>query len=196
MGRNSIHNIGDRHGFLEIIEIISQNNQGSHVKLNCYCHNCGMTKIMNSINIKKRNSCGCCQRISDTWANVGPKTKPWQLPEGQSAKNELFYQYKRSAKKRNLDWNLTEEQFFDIVTGNCYYCDSSLDNTKRGQGKTSGDFKYTGIDRFNNSIGYTKDNCVACCWMCNNMKSSYTNIEFINKIIQIYNHKIKEFING
>ena len=53
----------------------------------------------------------------------------------------------------------------------------------------------SGIDRFDNDNGYIISNCVPCCWMCNNMKSSYTDKEFMNQINKIYNHR-KGFING
>lgn len=196
MGRNSIHNIGDRYGHLEILEIIPSNIKGKHVKLNCVCHNCGSNKLINGVNIKKRISCGCLQRNSSSWKSIGPKTRSWQLQSGQAAKNNLFYQYRRGAEKRNLVWSLTEEQFFKIVIDKCFYCGDSLTNVMKGQGKTSGDFKYTGIDRFDNKKGYTIPNCVPCCWRCNNMKSSYTNNEFMNQIDKIYNHmNRKRFIN-
>ena len=35
-------------------------------------------------------------------------------------------------------------------------------------------FKYNGIDRINNSKGYTIDNCVPCCFMCNYSKNNHS----------------------
>jgi hypothetical protein len=188
MGRKSVYKIGDFFGKLEVLEVIPSNKTGSHVKLKCKCHYCHTEKVMSAVNIKKRNSCGCQQKNSDTWKSVGAKNKPWQLACGQAARNNLEFQYKRGAKKRNLDYSLTSEEFDKLVTGNCLYCGDSLTNTIKGQGKTSGDFKYTGIDRVDSSKGYILDNCVSCCWMCNNMKHTTSKEIFINHIKKIYEY--------
>lgn len=186
MGRKSVHKIGDFFGKLEVLEVISSNKTGSHVKLKCKCHYCDTEKIMSAVNIKRRNSCGCQQKNSETWKSVGAKNKPWQLAYGQAARNNLEFQYKRGAKKRGLDYSLSTEEFDKLVIGICYYCGDSLTNTIKGQGKTSGDFKYTGIDRVDSTKGYILDNCVPCCWMCNNMKNTTDKDVFINHIKKIY----------
>jgi hypothetical protein len=189
MGRKSSHNVGDFHGKLEVLEIISNNKPGQHVSLRCLCHYCNNeTVMMNGNLIRKMNSCGCQQRKPETWKSSGPKTKPWQLASGKAARNNLEHTYKTSAKRRNLDYQLTTEEFTQLVTGNCQYCGDSLTQTKKGQGKTSGDFRYTGIDRVDSSKGYTRDNCVSCCWLCNNMKSSTEESVFIEHVKKIYNH--------
>lgn len=41
------------------------------------------------------------------------------------------------------------------------------------------DFKYNGLDRIDNSVGYTEDNCVPCCAVCNRAKNSMGYNEFI-----------------
>lgn len=33
-------------------------------------------------------------------------------------------------------------------------------------------YTYNGVDRLDSSMGYTPDNCVPCCWECNNMKGA------------------------
>lgn len=45
------------------------------------------------------------------------------------------------------------------------------------------------VDRIDNSIGYTKDNCVACCGLCNRMKSDLTPEEFIAHTRAIADYK-------
>lgn len=47
-------------------------------------------------------------------------------------------------------------------------------------------FKYNGIDRVDNSKGYTITNCVTCCKTCNSAKSNMTTsnfLEWINKLV-------------
>jgi hypothetical protein len=188
MGRKTSHKIGDTNGQLEILNIVPSNKQGQHVKLLCLCHNCNTEKTINGGHFRKLISCGCLQRVSSSWKNVGPKNMPWQLNRGLSAKNSLKYSYIRGAKKRNLEYNLTDEEFDKLIVGECKYCGCSLQNVKKGQGKTSGDFHYTGIDRIDSTKGYFSKNCVSCCWMCNNMKNNYMEEQFWHQIEQIYKH--------
>lgn len=67
-----------------------------------------------------------------------------------------FAQVKKGAKKRNVDLNLTIEQYETIVTmGRCHYCGQTLSETGGG------------IDRKDNKIGYVVENIVTCCYRCN-----------------------------
>jgi hypothetical protein len=192
MGRKSSRQVGQVFGGLEILEILPSEGSGTHAKLRCRCHYCGSETIKSSGSISRRNSCGCQQRNSSEWKSVGPQTKPWQLPSGRSAKNNLMYQYKRGAKKRNLSYELTDEEFDELIVGDCHYCGDETPATAMGQGKTSGDFKYTGIDRLDNTKGYVRYNCVSCCWRCNNMKGKSSEGEFISQIKKIYEKVKKE----
>lgn len=192
MGRPTNKKIGDKFGGLEIINVIPQNKSGRHVVVECLCHHCGKKTKMNSHYLKRRNSCGCQQRNPKTWKSVGPKTMPWQLPPGEAAKNGVEYSYKRTAERRNLIYELTTEEFSDLITGDCFYCGQKETQIARGLGETSGDFFYTGIDRIDSNLGYTKDNCVSCCWMCNSMKNKHTKDNFLEHIEKIYNHNKKE----
>ena len=146
---------------------------------------------MNGVNIKKRVSCGCQQHNSTEWKSRGAKTMPWRLPPGEAAKNNVEHSYKRCAKKRNLEYSLTRNQFETLVLGTCFYCGRLKQNIKRGQGKTSGDSAYNGIDRVNPILGYTPDNCVSCCWKCNNMKGTLESAEFFDHITSILKYTKK-----
>ena len=193
MGRKSSHKIGDFSGKLEIIEILSNNETGKHVSLKCKCHYCGNYIIINNGNLfKKYISCGCQRRNSEEWKSKGPKIKPWQLKEGESAFNNLFYQYKRGAEIRNLEFDLSKEQFKKLTKEPCFYCGDMETMVKRGQGKTSGDYYYNGIDRVNNDMGYTIENCVASCSLCNFMKHKNSQDIFLNQIRKIYEYKEQE----
>lgn len=44
-----------------------------------------------------------------------------------------------------------------------------------------------GIDRIDNNKGYTIDNVVPCCKMCNQAKNDYTLQEFQDWVEKIYN---------
>lgn len=101
--------------------------------------------------------------------------------------DEILYAYKYGAKTRGFVFSLTDKEFIKLITGNCYYCDSAPSNTSKYY-----KVKYNGIDRVNNKEGYSKRNVVSCCALCNRMKSTLTQDEFIDHIIKIH----KRFNNG
>lgn len=107
--------------------------------------------------------------------------------EGESNFNLLYNGYKTHARSRNLEFNLTKEEFRILTKGNCNYCNiepSSIKTRKR----CNGSYIYNGVDRKDNSIGYILENCTPCCGTCNSMKSNLSLEDFKNKIISIYNH--------
>ena len=53
----------------------------------------------------------------------------------------------------------------------------------------NGIYIYNGIDRIDNNKGYTIDNIVPCCHICNQAKSSFTLQEFQDWIEKVYQNK-------
>ena len=80
----------------------------------------------------------------------------------------MFLTYKNGATKRNLQWILSEEEFADITSKNCYYCNAEPTEKKKKKEFTSR--KMNGVDRVDPNIGYNPTNCVPCCKICNYMK--------------------------
>ncbi len=97
----------------------------------------------------------------------------------------LYNLYKNNSKKRNLDFTLDKEQFYVLIKQNCYYCNQSPSNK-------FGVMVYNGIDRIDNSIGYTLSNSQTCCETCNFMKNTSTNQDFLNKVTKIFNNLIRD----
>lgn len=79
--------------------------------------------------------------------------------------------YKRGALARNYEFNLSIEEFSFFWNTNCAYCNDYIEGI--------------GLDRKDNSLGYTIDNVVACCTTCNMMKHKLSQEEFLNKCKQI-----------
>ncbi len=96
-----------------------------------------------------------------------------------------IYTYKRSAKDNNRVFELTNDQIVGFFMDDCYYC---------GEEPIIG-VNLNGIDRKNNNLGYTLDNCVTACTTCNYMKSS---IWDENQFIFVAEHilTIHNFIEG
>jgi hypothetical protein len=94
------------------------------------------------------------------------------------------------ARLRNFDVQVTEEQIYEVVTQNCFYCGEPpssfpIHGYKNKEPKR-GTVPYTGVDRIDSSIGYLPGNIRPCCAVCNTMKLDYIDSVFFNKIKQIY----------
>jgi len=127
------------------------------------CLNCGIIVSKEISHINKTKSCRHCHL----------------LPKGSSGAKSLFAIYKSNAKRGEKNFDLTLEQFKEITSSNCYYC-NAVPSQIIGLAEISrwGDYVYNGIDRKDNLIGYTNDNCVPCCNICNWAKSNRTFEEF------------------
>lgn len=89
-----------------------------------------------------------------------------------------FRMVKHSAKTRNYEFALSTENFENIVNKPCKYCGE--------------DNKRMGIDRIDNTKGYTLENSAPCCTNCNMMKKALTVESFLSHIkkIQTYQNLI------
>ncbi|MEK6881702.1 MAG: hypothetical protein AABY22_18930 [Nanoarchaeota archaeon] len=77
-----------------------------------------------------------------------------------------FGAYFHGAKARSLEWKLSFEEFMEFWQVPCTYCNSEI--------------KTIGLDRIDNERGYTTDNTISCCGICNEMKMDRSAEEFIN----------------
>jgi hypothetical protein len=92
---------------------------------------------------------------------------------------------KHSAKSRGLEWSLSEEQVKSLITKPCYYCDSKpVSHNSVMSKRLNGNFPHNGIDRVDNSRGYSSDNVVSCCSDCNYMKRTLSRDKFKNKLLK------------
>lgn len=157
--------IGDVYGKLTIISYIE-----TEKKYLCLCE-CGNERKLQLNKLKTRLSCGCNSiGVGKRLASLNYKGK------GVSALNRIIKNYKAGAKKRKYEYKLTDEQFSKLIKLPCYYCgvDSSLIWTNDKKIIKEESFKYNGIDRLNNNIGYIEENCVPCCKQCNYAKCKLT----------------------
>jgi len=113
------------------------------------------------------------------------------LPKGQACFNSYFGDYKRSANERGFTFALSKEQFKSITSSECHYCGEPPRLIKKKNKNFNGSYIGNGIDRINNKIGYTIENCVSCCKYCNYAKHKMTYAEFLNKINNIHDNFIK-----
>lgn len=94
--------------------------------------------------------------------------------------NKKLSGYKSSAKNRGLEFNLSRDSFSILILSQCHYCGAAASSTIKRSRNPKHDRVLTcnGIDRVDNSMGYTIDNCVTCCLQCNQAKLDYSLDEF------------------
>lgn len=86
----------------------------------------------------------------------------------------IYKWYIHSAKRRGKEFNLSEQEFNNIVKRRCYLC-----------GKKSRGNHKNGVDRVDNEKGYDVDNCKSCRCYCNMMKKDMDHERFLNKCEQV-----------
>jgi hypothetical protein len=109
--------------------------------------------------------------------------------------NKLYKTYKNGAVSRNYSFELSEQDFERLTKQNCHYC-NAVPNTVMcvnyrylNDENEHGRYIYNGIDRKNNKLGYTIENSVSCCKICNRAKSGDSYEEFMSYINQIKGRK-------
>lgn len=159
-------NPGDCYGELTVIEPCKVLGKRNHWKCICSCKTeCYRTST--SLLRTKYPSCGCKLNIKNT------------LPQKLSLKNAIFLAYKTNASIRKLVFELTKEQVFAMLQNPCFYCGQlnvNCTTTRKRKGRKprperDQELRYNGIDRVDNKKGYTVDNTVTCCKICNVAKN-------------------------
>lgn len=139
----------------------------------CLC-SCGNTKsiIRDSLISKKIISCGCAiSKARTKAAKERLKTKdPSQIIY-------LYTQTKGNAKYRNLEFNLEKDIFKKLILSNCHYCGTPPSNFCNPK-NYYGSIYYNGLDRKDSSKGYTEENTVTSCYICNRAKMDLSYKEF------------------
>lgn len=94
----------------------------------------------------------------------------------------------RNAKRRNLVVSITPDFYLKKTQEKCYYCGNGLMGLAAVSGY-NGAFSYNGLDRIDNTKGYTEENVVTCCKHCNRAKDTMLQEDFIamaHRIAQLH----------
>lgn len=163
--------VGIKFGRLTPIKKIRKHGDGStKTTYLCNCE-CGSEIVVRYSNLMNgtSTSCGCTRTELLRKRN--------RKGTGLTAMHSVWTYYRRNARVRELDWNLTKEQFVRLVRSPCSYCghiDSMVTTVRHGD-----KCAHNGIDRENNALGYSLKNSTPCCNICNRAKSDMSRIDFI-----------------
>lgn len=98
---------------------------------------------------------------SANWNAQHPNEVRARLKKYRVQPKTRWQRAKSAAKKRQKEFFLSLEEFFVLIEQPCYYCDNFL-----GKKTTT----LSGLDRIDNSKGYTIDNVIPCCGVCNRIR--------------------------
>lgn len=165
--------VGQRFGRLTVLGRAGRTSYGQARWL-CRC-DCGNehTVLHSGLKNGSTKSCGCLQR-------------DLKLEPEEAGRRSLYAQYKHSAKKKGIPFELEYTQFIEIATAKCFYCDAEPSRIHKA-GHNRGECVANGIDRVaNNGDGYVAGNVVPCCWFCNRTKRETPYQDFVEWIARVY----------
>lgn len=88
------------------------------------------------------------------------------------------------AKRRGIEFSITLEQYLEITSQPCYYCNHKLCKPI---------IYYGGLDRLDNNLGYQIGNVVSCGKICNVIKNEFLSSEetlaAVEAILKVRNMK-------
>lgn len=170
---------GEVYGTLTVVRFITDKNMWE-----CTC-TCGKTVHRQGHALRKYKvpNCGC------------QKSKGRLLPNQLAHKRAVIADYRSHAENRGLSFELSDEEVIELISKSCHYCGLKPSNAKTVKPSrklrnkyacTVTTLYYSGIDRINSDLGYTPENCVACCHLCNASKSDYTLEEWKLWVSRLY----------
>lgn len=172
---NEIHRIADKKP--ERIAKKAEWKEANYEKIIMYCMNHRQRQIDDNIDeYLERNA-----ETAKQWRENNPDKVNVNNKSRLENIKIHYSNYIRCARYKNLEFEISQENFDKLVKEPCHYCDIIQE---RG---------FNGIDRLDSNIGYIMDNCVSCCKTCNYMKCSLSVDVFLKRLEHIltYNNKIK-----
>ena len=129
------------------------------------CYSCGIEKRLDEFGRNSNNraflgrshECRVCHNKRNRLNKNKPKAK--------------FSIYKSGAKKRNIPFLLSFEEFSLFWNKPCYYCNDQIEGI--------------GLDRKNSDGPYSVKNVVPCCTRCNYAKRNKNEEEFVSMCIKV-----------
>ena len=182
---DGINHIGEKYGFLTILEKIKKyDNYTGYNKTSYKCQcDCGVTKHYTLYQLKTETiSCGNCLYR--------------RLDRNESVWKKIYQKFKAQAKNREIKFKLTLEEIKKTCSEPCYYCGTlySLNKKDIFFKENKVEINYNGIDRIDSDKNYEMSNVVPSCKICNVAKHTMSDLEFRQWIEQTYDFITKNNI--
>ncbi len=164
---------GNTHGRWTVLQQTARTRKNRSVEWLCRCV-CGAERWLSGNTLRQGNSRGCSSCSQ-------------RLPGTTAAFNRLYRSYVANAKKRSIEFSLSEDEFKRLTSSDCRYCGVPPSRIV----KSAGALKFyvsNGIDRINNDEGYTASNVCTCCGICNHAKATMTQTQFIEWLLKAAEH--------
>lgn len=128
---------------------------GGKAHWNCTC-TCGKNSVVLSTNLTQglTKSCGCMRGTPG---------------DGLSSARVYFGMFRGRTLQRNIAFELTFDQFYELSQQNCVRCGKAPDTTYKCVTCTN-TFTHGSIGMHEKFLGYTQDNCFPSCSACNRKK--------------------------
>jgi len=192
--RNFKDETGKIYGRLTVVCFAGHDPQGLAL-WSCNCECGAKNHIIRGSSLRRARrpsrSCGC---------QIGPSVaaRSRKAPGESGFTKYITCNLKKGAKERKLPCLLTREEIRQITQRPCHYCGAlpaAISRASNGhlseEGRKRSAFVYNGIDRVDSTKGYTLENCVAACKLCNRFKSSLPIEDFLEQVTKIYNHSAR-----
>lgn len=156
----------------------------------CLC-DCGNIIYVSGSHLRagQTKSCGCL--IREIMAvNIRKAIAARTKSDEEADMRYLLTSYKQAAKVRGLCWELPIERFRWLIKQDCSYC--GIPPYQARNAERYRNTPYNGIDRVINSLGYTLENSVPCCGVCNKAKHTRNADEFREWILRAALHLNKQ----
>lgn len=156
-----------------------------HAHWLCRC-DCGGERIVRGTDLVREAKTSCAPCAKAAAAKRGANTRA--LPGGEAALRRVAGHYKGNAIRRGIAFLLSDQQVMVLLSSRCHYCGCPPALTAESKSKRS-TASYNGIDRMDNAQGYTPENAVPCCHVCNYAKRDMPARDFLAWIERVHAHQ-------
>lgn len=174
--------VGGVYGLWTVLSFVGR--QGSSNVYLCRCE-CGKEKTRPAryLLAGRHKSCGCTRA-----AALRESSKKRHVSDRDAFKRMFLWRYKDGARARNLSWDISDEHALALARSDCHYC-GAKPSFKKGDRTSGYGEEINGIDRVDNSKGYSLENCRPACVDCNHSKSSNSLEHFLDHAKRIAMHQ-------
>ena len=152
------------------------------------CQDCSIRKSLERFPEFSRGYLGrfsycykCQAKRVGTWRRENPDKRQAQERRRSFRAGRRWSGFKNGSKHRGVSVEITVDQWLDVIENQaCHYCGGDL--PKQG----------SGLDRKDNTMGYSIGNIVPCCTSCNRTKGDrFTYEEFLEVAVLLRSQRDK-----